>query len=138
MEYGQLNCDGIIVPFASPRHGFPLIAGEVIKPVASLAYVDDANRYAAMPKATTTIKEFFAVLQGYCDLLADLLLVIKMGHIVKKCTIFLYNMLEDVIILEFSSITWSYDAHGPVKEYIATVSVHWDSQGKMLFIYYTT
>ena len=127
-----INRYGTIAPFTSPRHGFPLIAGGVIKPVASLAYVDDANRYVAMPTATTTIQQFFEVVQGYCDLIAELSLVIKMGRNVKKCTIILYNMPEDVVIPEFSSIAWSYDARGPIKGSIATISVRRDSQGNML------
>ena len=64
----------------------------------------------AMLKATTTLTQFFKVVQGYCVLLADLSLVIKMGRNVKECTIFLYNMPENAIIPEFSSIAWSYDA----------------------------
>jgi hypothetical protein len=63
-----------------------------------------------MLKAKMTLPDFFKVVQGYCDLPADLSLVIKMGCNVKKCTIFLYNMPEHAIIPEFSSIAWSYDA----------------------------
>jgi hypothetical protein len=77
-----INPDGSIAPFQSARHGFPLIAGGILKPITSLAYVDDAKRYVALPKASCSIKEFFDVVQGYCGLLADLSLVIKKG---KKC-----------------------------------------------------
>jgi len=38
-----INPIGSIVPFQSPRHGFPLIAGGILKPISSLAYVDDAK-----------------------------------------------------------------------------------------------
>jgi hypothetical protein len=43
-----INPEGTIMPFYSPRHGFPLIAGEVLKPISSMAYVDDAKRYVAL------------------------------------------------------------------------------------------
>ena len=79
-----IHHQGTIAPFTSPRHGFPLLAGGIIKPIASLAYVDDAKRYVAMPQSETAISHFFDVVQGYCDLLADLSLVIKMGQNVKK------------------------------------------------------
>ena len=75
-----INPAGTIAPFTSPRHGFPLIAEGIVKPVASLAYVDDATRYVAMAKALHSLEEFFATVQGYCDLLGDLSLVIKMGR----------------------------------------------------------
>jgi len=110
-----INPDGSIAPFQSARHGFPLIAGNILKPITSLAYVDDAKRYVALPKASCSLKEFFDVVQGYCDLLADLSLVIKMGRNFRKCTIYLYNIPENCNIPIFTSITWSYDSQGPVK-----------------------
>jgi len=112
---------GTIAPFESPRHGFPLIAGGMLKPVSSLAYVDDAKRYVALLKSQHKIEEFFTFVQAYCDLLADLSLVIKMGQNVNKCTIYLYNIPEDVEIPEFTSIAWSYDSQGPVRGTITTV-----------------
>jgi hypothetical protein len=117
---------GMITLFQSPRHAFPLIVGGIIKPVSSLAYVDDAKRYVAVSKDTHFLDEFFNIVQGYCNLLADLSLVIKMGCNVKKCTIYLYNIPEDCNIPEFESIAWSYDSKGPVKGSIATVAVHKD------------
>jgi hypothetical protein len=45
-----VNPMGTIAPFESPRHGFPLIAGGILKPISSLAYVDDAKRYVTLPK----------------------------------------------------------------------------------------
>ena len=84
-----VNPSGTIAPFTAPRHGFPLLAGGVSKPVASLAYVDDATRFVAMPKALPSLEDFFTTVQGYCDLLAELSLVIKMGRNVRKCIIFL-------------------------------------------------
>jgi len=86
-----INPIGSIAPFQSPRHGFPLIAGDILKPISSLAYVDDAKQYVAVPKDAFSISEFFDIVQGYYDLLADLSLVIKMGRNVKKCTIYLYK-----------------------------------------------
>eukprot|EP00590_Aulacoseira_subarctica_P005294 CAMPEP_0172416722 /NCGR_PEP_ID=MMETSP1064-20121228/3216_1 /TAXON_ID=202472 /ORGANISM="Aulacoseira subarctica , Strain CCAP 1002/5" /LENGTH=1681 /DNA_ID=CAMNT_0013154579 /DNA_START=343 /DNA_END=5384 /DNA_ORIENTATION=- len=127
-----LHHHGTIAPFSSPRHSFPLIAGGVIKPIASLAYVDDANRYVAMPSATTSLPHFFEVVQGYCNLLAELSLAIKMGRNVKKCTIFLYNIPEGTIIPVFTSIAWSYDARGPFKGSIATVVMNRDPQGNLI------
>jgi hypothetical protein len=67
-----INNEGSIAPFHSTRHGFPLIAGGILKPITSLAYIDDAKRYVALPKASCSIDEFFKTVQGYCDLLADL------------------------------------------------------------------
>jgi hypothetical protein len=78
-----INSIGSIAPFQSPRHGFPLIAGGILKPISSLAYVDDTKQYGAVPKDVFSISEFFDIVQGYCDLLADLSLVIKMGRNVK-------------------------------------------------------
>jgi len=114
-----INPQGTITPFQSPRHAFPLIAGGILKPVSSLAYVDDAKRYVAVSKDTHSLDEFFNNVQGYCNLLADLSLVIKMGHNIKKCTIYLYNIPEDCNIPEFESIVWSYDSKDPVKGSIA-------------------
>jgi len=114
-----INPQGTITPFQSPRHAFPLIAGGILKPVSSLAYVDDAKRYVAVSKDTHSLDEFFNTVQGYCNLLADLSLVIKMGHNIKKCTIYLYNIPEDCNIPEFESIVWSYDSKDPVKGSIA-------------------
>jgi hypothetical protein len=99
-----VNPAGSIAPLESPQHGFPLIAGGILKPISSLAYVDDAKCYMAMLKSEHNITEFFSVIQGYCDLLADLSLVIKMERNVKKCTIYLYNIPENVTIPEFPSI----------------------------------
>jgi hypothetical protein len=127
-----IDHQGKIAPFTSPRHGFPLLADGCFKSVASLAYVDDAKRYVAMPKSETTIMQFFDTVQGYCDLLADLSLVIKMGRNVKKCTVYLYNIPEDTIIPDFSSIAWSYDAQGPIKGSITTVVVRRDHDGNMI------
>ena len=67
-----INPEGQIAPFQSPRHGYPLIAGGIVKNIASIAYVDDATRYVALPKASYTLEQFYAHVQGYCDLLADL------------------------------------------------------------------
>jgi hypothetical protein len=39
----HINPSNGISPFESPRHGFPLITGGILKPIASLAYVDDAK-----------------------------------------------------------------------------------------------
>ncbi len=106
---------GTITPFESPRHAFPLTAEGTTKHVSSLAYVDDATRFVAAPKSIFNAGEFFAIVQGYCNLLADLSLVIKMGRNVKKCLICLYNIPENVEIPEFHSIAWSYDSQGPIK-----------------------
>jgi len=127
-----INSEGTIAPFHLPRHGYPLIAGGILKPVSSLAYVDDATRFVALPKGLHTIEEFFVKVQGYCDLLADLSLVIKMGRNVNKCTILLYNIPEDADIPEFTSIAWSYDARGPVKGSIKTIVMHRDSADRLL------
>jgi hypothetical protein len=61
---------GTIAPFNAPRHAFPLINGGICKYITSSAYVDDAKRIIALAKHLHTCKEFFDVLQGYCDLLA--------------------------------------------------------------------
>jgi hypothetical protein len=127
-----INPEGTIAPFHSPRHGYPLIAGGILKPVSSLAYVDDATRVISLLKATHTLPEFFVKVQGYCDLLADLSLVIKMGRNVNKCTILLYNIPENVTIPEFTSIAWSYNAKSPVKGAIKTIVMRRDSVNQLL------
>jgi hypothetical protein len=127
-----INPEGTIAPFHPPRHGYPLIAGGILKPVSLLAYVDDATRFVSLLKATHTLPEFFVKVQGYCDLLADLSLVIKMGRNVNKCTILLYNIPENVTIPEFTSISWSYDAKSPVKGAIKTIVMRRDSVNQLL------
>jgi hypothetical protein len=39
-----INPKGAIAPFHLPRHGLPLIAGGILRPISSLTYVDDAKR----------------------------------------------------------------------------------------------
>jgi hypothetical protein len=80
--------------------------------VASLAYVDDANRYIAIKKSEIGAEEFIQLIQKYCDLLADLSLVIKMGRNVTKCTIIVYNISFGPNPT-FTSTAWSYDEGGP-------------------------
>jgi len=130
-----INPIGTIAPFEPPRHGFPLIAGGVLKPISSLAYVDDAKQYVVLSKNEHTVTEFFSLVQGYCDLLADLSIVIKMDRNVRKCTIYLYNIPENVEIPEFSSIAWSYDSRGPVKGIIAIVVMRRDCDDNYLICY---
>jgi hypothetical protein len=74
-----VNPAGMIAPFESPRHGFPLIAGGILTPVSSVAYVDDTKRYVAILKEECSVSQFFSIVQGYCDLMEDLSLVIKNG-----------------------------------------------------------
>jgi len=130
-----VNQEGTIAPFTPPRHGFPLIAGGILKPVSFMAYVDYAKCYVAMSKNINTLSEFFSIVQGYCDLLADLSLVFKMGRNVRKCTIYLYNIPEGCEIPEFTSIAWSYDALGPVKGKIAVVVMKRDNENNHLICY---
>lgn len=85
-----------------------------------------------MPIATTSLSHFLEVVQGYCNLLAELSLVIKMGRNVRKCTVYLYNIPEEAIIPDFSSIAWSYDACRPIKGSIKTVVVRRDPQGNLI------
>jgi hypothetical protein len=93
-----VNPMGTIAPFESPRHGFPLVAGGILKPISSLAYVDDAKHYISHSKNEHTVTEFFSLVQGYCNLLADLSLVIKMGRNVKKCTIYLWKSQNSQVL----------------------------------------
>ena len=79
-----INPHGTIAPFETPRHSFPLIAGGLTKNIASLAYVDNAKRYIALLKSKHSLEEFFKIIQGYCNLLADLSLGIKMGRNIRK------------------------------------------------------
>jgi hypothetical protein len=127
-----INPEGSIAPFHLPRHGYPLIAGGVVKYIASSAYVDDATRYVALPKISYTLQQFFDRVQGYCNLLADLSLVIKMGRNVNKCLIHLYNIPENAEVLKFTSIAWSFDAQGPVKGLIQTVVMRRDQQNNLI------
>ena len=76
------------------------------------------------------------MVQGYCDLLADLSLVIKIGRNVRKCTVYLYNIPEDVEVPEFNSIAWSFDAHGPVKGTIRTVIMRRENISNRLLCYH--
>jgi hypothetical protein len=127
-----IDPDGSIAPFHSPRHGYPLIAGGITKYIASSAYVDDATRYVSLPKISYTLQQFFDHVQGYCDLLADMSLVIKMRRNVNKCTVYSYNIPDNAVIPQFTSIAWSYDAQGPVKGIIATVVLKRDQQDNIL------
>jgi hypothetical protein len=104
---------GTIAPFDAPRHGFPLMADSITKHISALAYVDDATRFVATPIAQYSLTEFFNRVQGYCNLLGDLSLVIKMGQNVRKSTITLYNIPEDAEIPAFQSIAWAYEMQGP-------------------------
>jgi hypothetical protein len=130
-----IDPEGSIAPFQSPRHSFPLIAGGILKLISSMAYVDNTKQYVALSKESYSIPEFFSVVQGYCDLMADLSLVIKMGRNVKKCTIYLYNIPENTIIPEFTSIAWSYDSQGLVKGSIEVVVICRDNENDNLICY---
>jgi len=123
---------GSISSFDQPRHGFPLIADGIVKYATSLAYVDDTTRAVAKHKEECTVEEFFTVVQGYCDLLADLSLVIKMGRNVSKCSIRLYNIPEGTIVPKFTSIAWAYDAQGPIKGTLKAIVMQRDQQQNLL------
>ena len=125
------NNQGDITDFDYPRHGYPLQANGSVLYVASLAYVDDANRYVAVKKSDMDVEEFFQLVQNYCDLLADLSLVIKMGRNVSKCTIILYNIPLGPNPT-FTSTAWSYDEGGPVTGNIKTVIVRRDNEGNLI------
>lgn len=127
-----IDPNGTIAPFNSPRHGFPLIYGNICRHVTSLAYVDDAKRIIAFPKALYTCQQFFERVQGYCDLLAELSLVIKMGRNAKKCTLYLYNIPHNVTVPIFTSIAWSYEGQGPFQGAIDTVIMRRNEQGQLL------
>jgi hypothetical protein len=86
----------------------------------------------ALLKALYPLEEFFQTVQGYCDLLVNLSLVIKMGRKVNKCAIYLYNIPEDETVPKFMSTAWSYDARGPVTGEIAVVVMQRDSQDQLL------
>jgi len=58
-----------------------------------------------------------------------------MGCNVKKCTIYLYNIPEDTIIPEFTSMAWPYDSQGPVKGTIAVVVMRHDNENDNLICY---
>jgi len=130
-----VNPEGTIAPFQSPGHGYPLIAGGIIRHISSFAYVDDATRFVAFLMTAYTLQQFFTAVQEYCNLLADLSLVIKMGRNVKKCTIFLYNIPLDAFIPQFTSIAWSYDAKEPVKGNIKTIVMRRDVSTNQLICY---
>jgi hypothetical protein len=123
---------GTIAPFTSPRHGYPLFADGICEHFASLAWVDDAKRLLSLSKLLYTCEQFFRRVQGYCDLLTDLSLVIKMGCNVRKCTLYLYNIPEDIPIPPFTSIAWSYDAQGPTQGIIKVVAMLRDLQGNRI------
>jgi hypothetical protein len=127
-----INLAGTIAPFTSPRHGYPLVHRNIFKYVASLAYVDDAKRIIALAKKLYFCEHFFNVVQGYCNLLADLSLVIKMGRNVKKCTLYLYNIPHNIAIPTFYSIAWSYDAQGPVQGAITVVAMKRDKNNNLI------
>jgi hypothetical protein len=97
-----------------------------------MAYIDNAKRFIAMPKQSTTCKEFFTTVQGNCDLLADLSLVIQMGRNVKKCTLYLYNIPQHTNIPVFTSTAWSIDAQGPTTGNIATVIMYRDGDENLI------
>jgi len=76
--------------------------------------------------------EFFNIVQGYCDLLADFSLVIKMGRNVKKCILCLYNIPQNIPIPEFTSVAWSFDAQGLVKGTIKVIVMQRDMEENLL------
>ena len=115
-----VNQEGTIAPFTPPRRGFSLIAGGIMKPVSFMAYVDYAKCYVAMSKNINTLSEFFSIVQGYCDLLADLSLVLRWEEMLGNAP-FIFIIFQKDVIPEFTSIAWSYDAQGPVKGKIAVV-----------------
>ncbi len=127
-----INPLGVIAPYTAPRHGYPLIHKNIFKHVASMAYVDDAKRYIAVQKELYSCEHFFRVVQGYCDLMAELSLVIKMGRNVKKCTLILYNIPHDIIVPTFYSTAWSYDAQGPVQGIIEVVVMRRDENNNLI------
>jgi hypothetical protein len=108
------------------------MAGGITKSITSLAYVANATRFIALAKHLHTCDEFFEMVQGCCNLLADLSLVIKMGRNVKKCTLYLYNIPYDVPVPEFYSVAWSYDAQGPAQGIIKTVVMRRDREGNLI------
>jgi hypothetical protein len=122
--------------FESPRHAFSLTAEGSTKHVSSLAYVDDTTKFVAVLEETYPVSEFFDIIQGYCNLVADLSLVIKMGKNVKKCSICLYNVPKNTEIPEFYSIAWSFDAQGPVKGIIETTVMQQDNESINLICVY--
>jgi hypothetical protein len=109
-----------------------LIARGITCPVSYLAYVDDATRIVALKKTLYSLSEFFVIVQGYCDLLADLSLVIKMGRNVGKCTLYLYNIPQDAVVPTFTSTVWSYDSQGPANGIIAVVIMRRDSLDRLI------
>ena len=127
-----LDNNGEMSTFTEPRHGFPLTAGGITKSISSLAYIDDANRYIAIPKKDIEVTNFFKLVQAYCDLMADLSLAIKMGRKIKKCIIRLYNIPEGVHVPEFTSMAWSYEYDGPTTGILTTVRVQWGNKGHVI------
>jgi len=107
-----IDPQGTIAPFRSPRHGFPLIAGGIIKPIASMAYVDDAIRLTALLKASHSPEEFFTKVQGYCDLMADMSLVVKMGRNVKKCALYLKHIKDVLTSRKYLGVTTNAQLDG--------------------------
>ncbi len=77
------------------------------------------------------IDKFFQLIQKYCDLLADLSLVIKVGQNVTKCKIIVYNIPLGSN-LTITSNVWSYDEGGPVTGNIITIVVCRDSEGNLI------
>jgi hypothetical protein len=94
-----IDLQGMITPFQSPRHAFPLIAGGILKPVSSLAYVDDAKRYVALSKDTHSLEEFFNIVQGYCNLLADLSLEKKWATMSKNVQ-YIYTIYQKIVLFQ--------------------------------------
>ena len=127
-----LDNNGKITSFNEPRHGFPLTAGGIVRSISSLVCVDDANRYIAIHKSDITVEAFFTLVQTYCDLLADLSLVIKMGRNVKKSIVRLYNIPEGIEVSEFTSIAWSYKHSMPTTGIIPTIIVRHDTKCNLL------
>jgi hypothetical protein len=93
-----IQLDGTITPFDHPQHGFPVTANCITKYISSLAYVDDAKKFVAEKCTNITVSGFLELVQGFCNLLTDLSLVIKKGKNPSKCTICLYNIPEDTTL----------------------------------------
>ena len=58
--------------------------------------------------------------------MVDLSLVLKMGAIVKKCVVRVFNTPEQCIIKDFTSFAWSYEYEGLISSMIHTIVVRKD------------
>jgi hypothetical protein len=106
-----VNPCGTIVPFSSPRHAFPLVAGGILMPILSLAYVDDLKQFIALPKQLHTCDEFSILFKAIVIFLQTFLWSLKWEEMSKKCILCLYYIFHKTYSFQSLQVWHSHLMH---------------------------